>query len=119
MVSKKILCVDDESEILEVLESFLESLDYNVFTASDGVKAFELIKKQKDINLVITDVRMPNGDGVELLKNIKAEMPSIPVIVISGFTDYSLDEIYRYGADSILYKPFCFDELEKNLKKLF
>ncbi len=68
---KTILCVDDEIAILSSLARMLRPLPYRVVTASDGVKALEMVKKEKP-DLVISDVKMPRMDGYELIKQLQA-----------------------------------------------
>jgi two-component system response regulator (stage 0 sporulation protein F) len=104
-----ILIVDDELDLRELLAQMLESEGFRVSQASGGRMALEILKKES-VDLVISDVRMPDGDGVELLKNIKATNPKLPlVIMITGFSDSSEAQILKLGAHAMFMKPFDTD----------
>ncbi|MEA3221688.1 MAG: sigma-54 dependent transcriptional regulator [Thermodesulfobacteriota bacterium] len=105
-MSKRILVVDDEAGIRESLKKILVKEGFDVITASDGHKAFEIIRSEK-IDLVITDIRMAGMDGVELLKVCKSVSPFIEVIMITGYA--SIDtavESMKEGAYDYITKPF-------------
>ncbi len=70
----RILVVDDEELIVELLESYLERKGFEIFTASSGFKAFAILKENPQIDLVISDIRMADGTGVELLEKINSEL---------------------------------------------
>ena len=106
----KILLVDDERDILEVFTDILTDLEYSIEQAIGYDEAVEILDRVK-IDLVITDVRMPGKDGIELLKTIKSKNKDIPVLVSSGFTDYKTDEILGLGAFAFLRKPLSFTDL--------
>ncbi|MBC7419526.1 MAG: response regulator [Bdellovibrio sp.] len=101
-----ILVVDDEPMILEILNDLFTAFQFQVDTAICGNEAWELVQ-QKSYNLVLTDIRMPSGDGIELTKKIKAHHPSHPsVLFMSGFSDLLNEEIYHIGAEGKFTKPF-------------
>lgn len=101
-----ILVVDDEPALREAIIFDLKRKKYNIFEAGNGREAFEIIKKNR-IDVVLTDVRMPGGDGVELLEKIKEFSPDLPVVMfITGFSDLSNEEAYSRGVDAIFSKPF-------------
>ena len=104
---KTILVVDDEADIRLVMEDLLMD-EYNVLMASDGQEALEIIvEKQDGIDLVITDIKMPRMNGMELLKEIKASYPEIGVMMISAFREISTAvEAIRQGAYDYIPKPF-------------
>jgi len=106
-----ILIVDDERSMREVLEIFLKNEGYNVTTAGDGMTAIEAI--QKDIfDLVITDLRMPNISGIDLLKTIKEISPDTVVVIITAFgTTESAVEAMKLGAFDYIQKPFRMDDI--------
>ena len=83
---RKILVIDDERPILEMLELTLSSEGYDVLTAENGEKALEIFKEQCP-KLVLTDIKMPGIDGIEVLKRIKALNKEVEVIVITGHGD--------------------------------
>ena len=113
-----ILVVDDEADLREILSDVLVCRGAKITEASNGRDAFKLIQSNQ-FDLVLTDIRMPNGDGVELLDNIKKNHASNPsVVVVSAYSDFSTDELYCRGADSVLTKPFNYNKLIESIKRL-
>ncbi len=109
----KVLVVDDDSSLREFLEIFLAKEGYKVDSAASGEEAVKKVEKG-GYSLVITDVRMPGMDGVELLKGIKALDPGLPVVLITAFA--SLDAAVvamKEGAWDYLTKPFRIEELRE------
>lgn len=118
-MNKKILIVDDDDEFRKTIVMTLETLGYEVVGCSGGWSAFDMASV-KQFDLVISDIRMPEGDGIELLlklRNIDPEYP--PVILMTGFTTESFQELLNKGALSILKKPFQIEELETNIEQVF
>lgn len=114
---KTILIVDDEIDILDVFSDILTELDYLTETAMGYEQALRILE-DKHIDLVISDVRMPGKDGIELLKKIKAEFRQMPVIISSGFTDYNIDEILELGAVDFIKKPLSLTDLSNAVEKV-
>ncbi|MDR2842422.1 MAG: sigma-54 dependent transcriptional regulator [Spirochaetaceae bacterium] len=113
----KLLIVDDEKGIREGLAESLESDGYLVETAQDGDAAWKRFQKG-DIDLVITDLRMPGISGDELLKRIKTESPGVPVIVLTGHgTVKDAVEAMRNGAWDFLTKPIYIERLSILVKR--
>ena len=110
----KILIVDDEAIILLSWENMLTSAGYDVETASNGNKAIEIALKQKP-DIVITDLIMPEMNGVELCKRIKNISPDTEVVLLSGHpeavTNYKTDFIRAGGRNTILNKPLSLNEM--------
>lgn len=105
MCNGKILVVDDEKDLRRMLVRFLELEDYECLEAKNGREAFEILSKEK-VSFVISDIRMPGGDGVELLKSIKKRNPEIPaVLLMTGFAEVDRNEIINLGALDLLSKP--------------
>ena len=101
---KRILIVDDNKMGLSARRSVLEAVGHNVATAVSGVEALELFKAGAPFDLVVTDFKMPKMTGVELIAEIRKDYPSIPIILISGFTDtLGLNEA-NTQADAVLQK---------------
>ncbi|MBC77737.1 MAG: two-component system response regulator [Halobacteriovoraceae bacterium] len=119
MNSIKVLIVDDEAELREAIAGYLELEDFECFTASNGVEAFNIIEKES-ISFVISDIRMPGGDGVELLKRIKAKYPDIPLVMLmTGFAEVTETQVLKMGGLGILEKPINMQALVKNLRSYF
>jgi two-component system response regulator PilR (NtrC family) len=113
----KILVVEDEKSMREVLKILLEGENYEVMTASDGVEGLSSV--EKDIfDLVITDMKMPKVDGFEVLKKIKEVSPDTIVIMITAFgTTETAVEAMKFGAYDYINKPFNIDEIRLIVKK--
>lgn len=113
----KILIVEDEKSMREVLKILLEGEGYDVSTASDGLEGIACLGK--DIfDLVITDVKMPRADGFEVLKKIKDISPDTIVIMITAFgTKESGIEAMKLGAYDYISKPFNIDEIRLIVRK--
>ncbi|MGL5149474.1 MAG: response regulator transcription factor [Clostridium sp.] len=105
-MKKKILVCDDEKEIIEILELYLDKEGYEVIKAIDGEMALSIINDSKDINLVILDIMMPKVDGYKVIKEIRGNY-NIPIIMISAKNQDS-DKILALdlGADDYIAKPF-------------
>lgn len=118
--SETVLVVDDNSELLGFISEKLGQY-YNVKTAENGVKALEVIGNNS-IDLVISDIMMPEMDGIELCKHIKdnIETSHIPVILLTAKNDLdSKVEGLRIGADAYIEKPFSFKYLVAQLTSIF
>ena len=109
-VKRNILVVDDEAQITRVLKTTLSSQGYGIRTASDGEEALQLMKGWAP-DLIVTDLRMPNMDGLELCRRIRAES-RIPIIVLSVKGEETIKvEALDAGADDYITKPFSVNEL--------
>ncbi len=109
-----ILVVDDEDLVLNMSRTILSAFGYNVLTASNGVKALELLSNAASpIDLVITDLVMPQMSGRELMEQIQALSPGIPIICTSGYVRASGKE----NAATFLQKPFTSQELLRRVKQ--
>lgn len=113
----KILVVDDQKNMLQLLKGILEHENFEVFLASNGFDALEILA-HNEIDLVITDVNMPELDGFALLQLIRKRSPSMPVIVMTGYYDiYTEDEAIKRGASRFLAKPFRPEEIIQAVSK--
>ena len=112
-----ILIVDDEKNYLRVLSAVLEDEGYEILTALSGQEALE-IQKASDLDLVLTDMKMPGMDGIKLLENIKAIDPDLPVIMMTahGTVDKAVEAMQK-GAYSYILKPFDNERLTIYTKK--
>lgn len=111
---KHILVIDDESQIRSLLRKVLEREGYKVTEAADGVEGF-LAYKRKSPDLVITDLTMPEKNGLETIQEMIDDNPQVRIIAISGggqrFPEYFLDKAAKEGARKLLKKPFTNQEL--------
>lgn len=117
---ENILIVDDDAHILELIQRHLAALNYHTFKAV-SVKEAVSILKDEPIHLLITDLKMPEIDGMELVKYVSEHFPDTPILVVTGYP--SIDgalEVMKSGAVDYLTKPFTKAELlgavTKNLK---
>ncbi len=114
----KILIIDDEEEVREVLRLQLESANYNVIEASDGeegVKMMKLGSNLLQVGMIICDIRMPKVNGIEAIDYLKKNAPSIPIIVLTGYPDSELAvSLMKKGVKDYMVKPV---EKEKLLDK--
>jgi two-component system response regulator PilR (NtrC family) len=105
MQAKSILIVDDEESVRESLEKVLSKAGYVTFTAGSGNDALSHLAR-RSVDIVLSDLKMPDGDGVELLKNIKKIAPEIEVILLTGYgTIETAVEAMREGAYDFITKP--------------
>jgi len=108
---KTVLIVDDEEELLEIMTFFLEDLGHSVIQSDSGSAAFDILKRTP-IDFILSDVRMRNGSGLDLLDWCRQAGINIPIILMSGFSDISAAETKARGAQGIISKPFDFDYLK-------
>ena len=109
---EKILVVDDEKSLREVMSIMLKRAGYEVTEASDGEQAIGQVNKEI-YDLVITDLRMPKADGMDVLKAVKSLSPDTVVLVVTAFgTADSAVEAMKQGAYDYLTKPFQVDEVQ-------
>ncbi len=113
-----ILLIDDEAAQLKSLESFLKRRNYSVFTAGSGPEGYE-ISKNRVIDLVLSDYRMPEWNGLVVVKKIKELNPAIDVVVMTAYGNIEdAVEIMKAGAYDYLNKPIDLDELENILNRI-
>ena len=102
----KILIVEDEPSLRKAMVFDFQRKGFQVRDAENGKEAFEMLKADP-ADVVLTDVRMPGGDGIELLDRVKALDPALPVVMfITGFADISIEDAYDKGVDAVFAKPF-------------
>lgn len=113
----KVLVVDDEPQIREIISEHFEIFGFEVTQAPNGREAWVILQSQP-FQIVVSDIHMPNGDGFELLRNIKANNPEIPkVFFISGHIGGNVEDMYDQGVDGIFEKPFDASTLRNSIKK--
>ncbi len=114
----EILFVDDDRTILSLVEEYLTAFDYRIEVADNGLKALELIK-EKNFDVVFTDFKMPDIDGLELLSVIKEYRPATEVIMVTGHgTMESAVQAMKFGSYDYIQKPFKLDILRILIDKI-
>ncbi|MBW2716609.1 MAG: sigma-54-dependent Fis family transcriptional regulator [Deltaproteobacteria bacterium] len=118
-MNERILIVDDEEIVRTNIAEFLESQGYVMGRAADGRIALEQLLAE-DFALVITDIRMPNMNGIELLKRIVNERPETSVLLMTAYASVETAiESLRLGAYDYLLKPIVFEDLLQRIQNLF
>jgi len=117
MKGKSILVIDDEKVILESLTMFLTEKGYSVENAASAAEGREKVDTLKP-DIVILDIRLPDGNGLELLKELKNRAREMPVIMITAFHDMdSTIKAIKHGATEYITKPIDADELERAVQR--
>jgi len=112
-----ILVVDDEPVVRKVLERSLIREGFRVVTAGNGVEGLERIRGTK-VDIVISDIMMPQMDGLEFLVEVKSDFAHIPVILITGFADqFTGKQALEAGAEDFIVKPFKNHEIRYALQR--
>jgi len=116
--NESILVVDDEPALVDLAKDILVGQGYKVFTASSGVSALEILEKEK-IDLMLSDVIMPNMDGYQLAEKIQKKYPDLIVQLVSGFTDNKDENIIdKKSYNNLLHKPYTANELLEHVSSL-
>src|SRR5882724_8440177 len=115
----KILLVDDEPDIVEVIQDRLEASGFTVVTAGTGLEALKKLSVEK-FNGVFPDVKMPEMGGIEALEEIRKTDKQIPVIIItaSSTRDAAIEAIAK-GANEYVLKPFEWEEIKAKIEKVY
>ena len=110
----RILVIDDDPAVRENVATYLRRLGHEVFEAPDGLRGFEILGS-RSVELVVTDINMPDMDGIEVIDRLREATDGCPVIAMSGgglfAKDLLLDNAEMLGAVSTLAKPFDLDDL--------
>ncbi len=113
-----VLIVDDDEGIREVLEEIIQLFGFTCKTAESADEAIKLLKEES-FELMITDIKMPGMDGMELLKRAKQCAPSLDVIMMTGFSaEYSFSDVVLTGASDIIPKPINLEEVEAKINRV-
>ena len=112
---KKILVVDDEPDVGELLKDFLQAAGYHILLARDAQTGFQLLEAERP-DAVLLDIVMPKVDGLEFLQRIKKTYPETIVVMMSGLQNEEIArEAIRQGAYEYLTKPFDFYYLQNSI----
>ncbi|HUL43550.1 MAG TPA: response regulator [Bacteroidota bacterium] len=116
--SIRILYVDDEQNLRQLIKEQLMGEGYNVDTADDGDTASEKLKSEK-YDLVLLDIRMPRMNGIEVLKFIKSKKLSCRIIMLTAVDDLAIAmEAVKQGANDYLTKPYELETLLKSIRRV-
>jgi two-component system response regulator PilR (NtrC family) len=114
----RILVVDDELSLREMLEIFLTKEGHEVLTAADGAKAIAILTEEDNIDLVVTDLRMPGAHGMVVLDRCRELHPNTPVVVMTAFASHqTATEAMKMGAYDYFSKPFELDEINQTVER--
>jgi two-component system chemotaxis response regulator CheY len=109
MAKGKILVVDDEADVRDVIKLQLEQRGLNVLEAVDGQNAIDILKSGDNlvnVGVILCDIRMPKVNGVECIQFLREQAPGIPIVVITGYPDTELaTELMKKGVKDYLVKP--------------
>src|SRR5215510_15048599 len=105
-MNKRVLIVDDEQNIRQMIRLTLETAGYEVAEAEEGIEAFAILGGDSRWNLVMLDYRLPVMEGTEVLRRIKVIAPSVPVVMMTAFASVELAvEAMKLGATDFIRKP--------------
>ena len=114
MLSTVVMLVDDEVPFVETMTKRLTKRNLTILAAYNGLDALEMLKKHKNIDVVILDVKMPGMDGIETLREMKNAFPLVEVIMLTGHATIETGiEGMKLGAYDYLMKPCDIDQLDR------
>jgi DNA-binding response OmpR family regulator len=119
-MSKKILIVDDEPDVIKMLGVRLKASGYEIISAQDGVQAVSIAHKEKP-DMIILDIKMPAQDGYTVYENLKmaASTNLIPIIFLTALPPQEVEKkVKELGADGYISKPFEAEDILKKIKEL-
>ena len=111
-----ILVVDDEPGIRTMMQFELSQQGHRVLIADSGVTALEVLKAEK-VDLILTDMRMPVMDGLDLVIQVRKSFPKLPIILMTGFVEDRVQKVMDYNLSGTLNKPFTIDQLSELISK--
>ena len=112
---QKILIVEDEKNLRSLYKSEFTEEGYSVFLASNGKEALELFDKESP-DLIIMDIRIPNADGIEVMKRMLGKNKDIPIIINSAYSSY-MDDFMSWAAKAYIIKSSDLSELKSKVKE--
>ncbi|MFH1862560.1 MAG: response regulator [bacterium] len=115
---KRILVIDDESDVREIVSEMIEDLGFDILGAESGEEALEFME-QTPVDLVISDVKMAGMNGLDLARNIRTRFPDLPLALMSAFLNEELRRLVEDRiVDSLIAKPFQMSELRGVIQQL-
>lgn len=113
-----VLVVEDDDLIRGIFVDIIKSKGYSVLEATNGREALQIIGEHP-INIIVSDMKMPVMDGMQLLRAVKTSYPEIPVVVITGFdNEYTEKQVLAAGADAYVTKPFKVEDVSSTLQEV-
>jgi DNA-binding response OmpR family regulator len=113
-----VLIIDDEPIICRLLASLVDRQGWRAISSLDPRQALEMLMTEQ-VSLVISDIQMPNLDGIKLVSMAKAVKPDVPILLMTGNTDrYTAEQAREAGADGFVTKPFRQPELVDRISKM-
>lgn len=118
-MTEKILVVDDSRDTREMMTKLLELESFNVITAEDGRIGFDTAKAERP-DIIITDINMPNLNGIEMIRLLRGEgdFGSVPIMAITAYGQNVAQEAVEAGANQATTKPIDFDKLIRGIRQL-
>jgi len=122
MPKGKILIIDDESDVREVLKFHLSENNYQIIEAENGQEGMDLLKSGdnlSNVGVILCDIRMPKVNGIECIQYIRQEAPGIPIVVVTGFPDTQMAvNLMNEGVKDYLVKPVDKEKLVSTVENL-
>lgn len=113
-----VILVDDEVDFIDTMSKRLQKRDFKVLTATDGQQALEMVDSNRNLEVMILDVKMPGMDGIEVLEEMKKRYPLIEVIMLTGHaTIESAIDGMKIGAFDYLMKPCDIEQLSQKIQE--
>jgi CheY-like chemotaxis protein len=113
-MNEKCLVVEDDPDMLQMLADMVRAIGYQPLKARDGDEAWEVYKRENP-SIVVSDIHMPNRNGLLLLRDIRNHNPQLPVILITGYFQYR-GILQSHAPNGYLEKPFSMDDLRKAMQ---
>lgn len=114
----KILIIEDEAGVLEIISEGFRAQGHRVITASSGFAAIEMLKKEK-LDIVLSDLNMPNGNGMDVLNFVKTLKPNPTFFFLTGQSEYTAAECLAAGARNYFPKPFDIKKVISQIENEF
>ncbi|GJL77253.1 MAG: hypothetical protein NPINA01_02420 [Nitrospinaceae bacterium] len=122
MAKGKVLVVDDEADVRDVIRLHLEGAGYNILEAENGEMAIANLREEDNmvnVGLILCDIRMPKVNGIECIQFLSREAPGIPVVVVTGYPDTEMaTSLLKNGVKDYLVKPVEKEKLLKTVEKI-
>jgi two-component system chemotaxis response regulator CheY len=122
MPKGKILIVDDEKEVREVIRIHLDVKGYNILEAENGEEAINILRSEDNminVGVILCDIRMPKVNGIECIEFLRREAPGIPVVVVTGYPDTEMAaNLMKMGVKDYLVKPVERQKLLETVERI-